>query len=336
MLRRGPASVQAGLDPERALVVEGLTDIASVALLRLEGAARHDVLRVAPELAPVLDSLHERGVLDDDPERGGLSAHWRERLAPDIAALALSGSSTALAQRVVARRRRTAVAVRGNDSAAAAVAVGLASAGLGVVALDGPDRVTAVSDRPPVSEPYVSWREEVGTAVRRLGAHPTAIGTRGRGPSVVVVCSAADVDLPWTDPELCDDLVADGVPHLPVAVTADAARVGPLVVPGRTPCLWCLELRAGDRDAAWPALVDQVRLRHPVARAHTGVLTSATAALAVAQVLHLLDAIDARSPVTLGAQVELRAPDGLTRVLPVRRHPGCGCGWQSQGDTMAG
>ena len=336
-LRRGRDRVQAGLDPERVVVVEGLTDIASSALLHLDGgAARHDVLRLAPELAAVLDALHERGVLDDDPDGSGLSAHWRARLAPDIAALAVAGSSTAHAQRVLARRRRTAVAVRGNDQAAAQVAVGLAGAGLGVVALEGPDRLTGVTDVPPVTEPHVSWREEVGAVVRRLGAHPTPTATRGRGPAVVVISAAADVDLPWTDPELADDLLADGVPHLPVAVTAEAARVGPLVIPGRTACLWCLELSARDRDAAWPALVDQVRLRHAVARAHTGVLTVSAATLAVAQVLHLLDTGDECAPVTATAQIEVGTPDGLTRVLPVQRHPACGCGWAGNDDTMAG
>jgi hypothetical protein len=340
LLRRGRDRVQIGLDPERAVVVERLSDVAGSALLHLDGATgRHQVLALAPELAAVLDELDERGLLEDDPGRfPGLSSVRRDRQALDIAGLAAAVDSTPEALRVMARRARSAVVVRGTDRAAAQVALGLAAAGVGVVTLEGPDRETTLADLTPVGpfEPHTSWREQVAEAVRGQGAHPTAVGTRARRPVLTVVCAAADVDLPWTDPELADDLLADGVPHLPVAVTADAALVGPLVVPGRTACLWCLDHRASDRDAAWPALADQVRLRHATARAQNGVLATVAAATAVAQALQLVDAPGTATPVCLGAQVELRAPDALARVVPVAPHPACGCGWDGGTRTMVG
>lgn len=340
VLRRGADRVQLGVDPERTVVIERLTDVASTALLHLDGrTGRHEVVRAAPELDGVLDELAERGLLDDDPgPTAVLSTARRERWAPDIAGLALSSSSTMAALTVMARRQRSAVVVRGNDRAAAHIALGLAAAGVGAVVLDGPDRETTMADLTPVGpfEPYVSWRQEVAEGIRRQGSHPTAVALRSRRPALVVLCSAADIDLPWTDPELADDLLADGVPHLAVAVTGDAARVGPLVVPGATPCLWCLDHRARDLDPAWPALADQVRLRHARTRAQSGVLATAAAGVAVAQSLQLVDAPGSATPVTLGAQVELRAPDCLARVLSVVPHPTCGCGWAGGRDTMAG
>ena len=340
VLRRGRDRVQIGLDPDRAVLVEGLSDVASTALLHLDGATgRHEVLAFAPELEDVLDELDRRGLLEDDPgPYAGVSSVRRARQAPDIAGLALTTSSTPDALRVMARRARSAVVVRGTDRAAAHVAVGLAAAGIGVVALQGHDRIATAADLTPVGplEPHVSWREQVSEAVRREGAHPTAVGTRARRPVLAVVCSAADVDVPWTDPELADDLLADGVPHLPVAVTGDAARVGPLVVPGSTACLWCLDHRARDLDAAWPALADQIRLRHATARAQDGVLATVAAAMAVAQALQLVDAPGTAAPACLGAQVELRTPDAIGRLLPVTRHPTCGCGWNGGPVTMVG
>jgi bacteriocin biosynthesis cyclodehydratase domain-containing protein len=334
ILRRGPDRLQVGLDPASALVVQGLSDVASAALLRLDGrTGRHDLVRAAPELAAVLDALQREGVLADDEPGTTLAAWRRERHAPDLAALALVAGTTRAAEQVLARRARSTVVVRGNDRAAAHVAVGLAAAGVGTVALEGPDRPAAADDVTGVSpwEPGVSWREQVSEAVRRLGTHPVRVGVRP--PALVVVCAAADADLPWTDPELCDDLLADGVVHLPVAVAGAAARVGPTVVPGLTPCLWCLDLRAADADPAWPALADQLRLRHPVARAHDGVLATAAAALAVAEVLQVVDG--SGEPATYAAALELRAPAALPREVPVVRHPVCGCGWDDNRGRMS-
>jgi hypothetical protein len=340
VLRRGPSQVQIGVDPERAVVVDHLGDVASAALLRLDGATgRHAVLGAAPELERVLDALQDTGVLDDDPgPAGGLSAARRERLGPDLAGLALTTSSTLEAARILVRRHRATVAVRGNDRAAAHVALGLAAAGVGTVVLEGPDRVTTLADVTAVGpfEPQVSWRGELAEALRRQGAHPTSVGRRSTRPSVVLLCSAADSDLPWTDPELADDLLGDGLPHLPVAVSGDRARVGPLVLPGLTACLWCVDRRARDHDAAWPALADQLRLRHPRAWAQSGVLAAVAGAFAVAQALQVVDGAAPGSAVCADAQVEFRAPDCLPEALRVVRHPVCGCGWAEGSATMVG
>jgi len=52
--------------------------------------------------------------------------------------------------------------------------------------------------------------------------------------------------------------LADDVPHLPVAFEPGGATVGPLIVPGRTPCLACQEAHERDRDPSWPGLHAQL------------------------------------------------------------------------------
>jgi bacteriocin biosynthesis cyclodehydratase domain-containing protein len=51
------------------------------------------------------------------------------------------------------------------------------------------------------------------------------------------------------------------IPHLPVVFSDSAARVGPLIEPGRGPCLTCLELAHVDTDPSWPAMACQLAPR---------------------------------------------------------------------------
>lgn len=48
------------------------------------------------------------------------------------------------------------------------------------------------------------------------------------------------------------------VPHLPIVFGDSGVRVGPLVLPGAGPCLFCIDLEHTDRDPAWPALASQL------------------------------------------------------------------------------
>ena len=340
VLRRGRSTVQIGVDPESAIVIDRLRDDAATALLHLDGVTgRHEFLLLAPELAGVLDRLHDLGLLDDDPGQSAtLSRVRRGRQHSDLAALAIVLRSATDAVAVLAHRSRATVVVRGSDTTATHIALGLAAAGIGTVALDGPDHEVLATDLTTHGpwEEGESWREAVSEALRRQGAHPTSVGRRSR-PSLVIVCGAADTDHPWTDPELADDLLADSVPHLAVATASRSARVGPLVIPGVSSCLWCVDRRSTDLDPAWPAIADQLRLRHPRAQAVSTPLTALCASYAVLEALAVVDARRAtHQPLTLGAQLELRATDPLPRVLGAAPHPLCGCGWGAGADTMVG
>ena len=50
----------------------------------------------------------------------------------------------------------------------------------------------------------------------------------------------------------------DDTAHLPVGFEPGALTVGPLVIPGRTPCLSCRDGHERDRDAAWPLVHAQL------------------------------------------------------------------------------
>jgi bacteriocin biosynthesis cyclodehydratase domain-containing protein len=119
-------------------------------------------------------------------------------------------------------------------------------------------------------------------------------------------------------------LVAAGIPHLAARVVELTGIVGPLVVPGRTSCLRCLELHRGDRDPAWPRIAAQAAHRGSVVAACDVTLATHVAALAAQQVLASLDGF---SPATVDGTVEVSLPYGLPRRRSWRPHPACGCAW---------
>lgn len=133
-------------------------------------------------------------------------------------------------------------------------------------------------------------------------------------PGLTIV--ATDTQEP--DRSLTDALARAGQAHLVVRLEADRAVVGPLVVPGATPCVRCQDLLRCRCDAAWPMLVAQL------CRDRAGpdrVLLAWAVATTVAQVrCHLAGgAAD-----VVGRTLELGTDNVLrTREWPV--HPDCGC-----------
>jgi bacteriocin biosynthesis cyclodehydratase domain-containing protein len=138
------------------------------------------------------------------------------------------------------------------------------------------------------------------------------------------LCVLADGSAP--DPTRLVVLHRDRIAHLTVRLRDGTGVVGPLVLPGRTACLGCVELHRCARDPGWSSVTAQL-----VGRPGRGgaAAAAATAALGVAQVLAALDVAGgggSAAPPVLGAALELDPTSGelLRRPWPV--HPDCTCG----------
>ena len=89
--------------------------------------------------------------------------------------------------------------------------------------------------------------------------------------------------------ELPAALMRQRMPHL-VALRREAIGVvGPLVLPGRTACLGCVELARSDRDPAWPFILAQLAGQAAQPAACAATLAAAVAAQAASQLLTFLD-----------------------------------------------
>ena len=125
-------------------------------------------------------------------------------------------------------------------------------------------------------------------------------------------------------PELPGTLVAGNVAHLSVAASEAIGVVGPLVIPGRTSCLSCVDMARTDRDPAWPLILAQACGRAPHPAACAAVLAAAVAAQATAQVLAFLDRA-APATAVINGTLELVLPDWQWRRHSWAPHPQCRC-----------
>jgi bacteriocin biosynthesis cyclodehydratase domain-containing protein len=110
------------------------------------------------------------------------------------------------------------------------------------------------------------------------------------------------------------------IPHLPVVFSDSTIRLGPLVVPGSGPCLYCLELAHIDRDPAWPAMAAQLL------RATAPSETTRTSIDVAARVAGLVDdRFRTRARPLFGESVSISAATGKVRRLEHLPHERCGC-----------
>jgi len=130
--------------------------------------------------------------------------------------------------------------------------------------------------------------------------------------------------------ELPGVLVSHAVPHLAASASEAIGVVGPLVLPGRSACLRCLDLARTERDPAWPLILAQLASQAATdPRGCDTVLATMVAAQAAAQALAFLDqGAEAAAAVTNGT-LELVLPGWQWRRRTWQPHPQCGCQHQA-------
>lgn len=316
---RDRGTLQIGIDPRRAVAVAGAGTAAGLIEL-LDGSRDRPALLAAArergipaeEADRLIGLLAGAGVLDGSVAAPG-------RLAAEVAAAGLVYGDGDGGARALARRAGTYVRVYGAGKVGATVAALLAGAGIGHVAC----RDTAVAGAADVT-PGGLGEADVGAA-RTAGV---ARAVRWAGPEVRTDDDNARPDLAVLTgphgPELARALVADGVPHLTATAGEAIGLVGPLVLPGWTACLHCLNLTRSDRDPAWPLVLAQLTGREPAVPACGCVLATTVAAQASAQVLTFVDRGSAEA--VTGATLELVLPDWQWRRRHWPPHPSCDCG----------
>jgi hypothetical protein len=344
-LWRDRDTLQFGVDPRRAVALGALGPAAAVISL-LDGSRDREGLIAtagtygipAPAVSRVLGLLAEAGVLDDFPAglHASLPDRVRARLAPELATAALAYGDSDGGARVLARRRAAFVRVHGAGRTGACVATFLAASGVGRVACADPEPAEAADLAPAglVEADLGAPRQE--GAARAVGRAAPEVRTRDDGgvPDLVILTRPVL-------PDVTGALVRGRVPHLAVQTAEAIGVIGPLVRPGRSACLRCVDLRKADADPQWPTILAQATFARAQPQACDTVLAALAAAVACAQALALIDrglaAADGGSglagrgsgpggPVTVNGTLEVVLPDWQWRRRTWLPHPACTCG----------
>lgn len=314
VVQRDATTVQIGTEHPRRLLLRDAPARAVQVLAGLNG--REPAGEVVARFDG--DPLVWQAVLSGLARAGLLVPGGREDMpAPRLLGerLALSHQhGPATADRLLRARADAVVVVDGVGAVAGTVSALLASAGVGHVHQQDAGRAAAGRGRPVAgplgSRPAVNaaaWQAAPGVRVHRPAPQLP--------PSVVVLADGALPDL-----GRAAALVTARIPHLAVWVTQARLVVGPLVLPGRTACLGCLERARTDADPGWPEVGRAMRDR-PVPPA--ALQSHAAAGLAAGQVLDLLDGL--AQPDTVNGTLERSTGSPLVRRRSWQPHPDCGC-----------
>jgi hypothetical protein len=289
-------TLQIGIDSRRAVALSGMAGIAWMIGLLDGSRDRAQVIQAAvdrgipAEVAErVLALLATAGALDDFPAGTlrVLTPPLRARLAAELATVSLAHGDGDGGARTLARRLAAQIRVHGGGRIGAGIASLLATSGVG--------RVTRADTGDDGPRPPDRTRPDLAVLV-------------GRSPM-----------------ELRASLMREQIPHLAASAGEAIGIVGPLVIPGRSACLRCMDLTRTDRDPAWPLILAQLTGRAPDPLACDAPLAAAVAAQAAAQGLAFIDRAAAAEAVTNGT-LELFLPGWQWRRRTWPRHRDCACG----------
>jgi hypothetical protein len=312
-------TVQIGIDPRRAVALTGMSQARSMLSLLDGSRDRAQVIAAATERGisaqtadRIITLLAAGGALDDFPASTlrALPRPVRRRLAAELATVSLARGDGDGGARSLARRHAAQVQIYGPGRIGPVIASILAASGVGLITRaddHAADRGTGPGPAHHAADP--------GTRPR-----PAA-----RPPGGTTVLADLAIVTGHQAPEPPSGLMSDRVPHLAASASEAIGVVGPLVLPGRTACLRCLDHARADKDPAWPLILAQLAARQPDPPACDAVLATAVAAQAAAQALAFID----RTPevkAVINGTLELVLPAWQWRRRTWRPHMACACG----------
>jgi hypothetical protein len=344
-------TLQIGIDSRRAVALTGMAGVARVIALLDGSRDRAQVIQAAADHGipgetadRVVTLLAAAGALDDFPAGTLrlLPSPLRARLAAELATASLAHRDGDGGARTLARRLAAQVCIHGGGRVGAGIASLLTTSGVGRVT-DADPAGAAPGAAQPSTKPPSTPRSGTSVSADRPSTESLGPPRSGRSPASAARTSTKSPGRLRPGPprpgpprpdlavlvgrhplELRASLMREQIPHLAAAADEAIGIVGPLVIPGRTACLRCMDLTRADRDPAWPLILAQLLGRQPDLLACDAPLAAAVAAHAAAQVLAFIDR-PAESGAVANGTLELVLPSWQWRRRTWPPHPDCDC-----------
>ena len=329
-LRRGPGSLQLGLSPDTAVVLDGLSDAEIAVTEGLDGSMDIPTLYAvataagvaADRVSSLIATLHERHLLlETTTDRAWLSRvdqPRRHTLRPGTTAVAIAAAYDLPGDGIdyVAARATQQVVIGGEGDLPYALADLLRAGGIGGVSV-GTNAVNALD---------LELRGHRATRGRTRYGSVSDLPAR---PDLVVLTAMGAIH-----PDAGEPWLRRGIPHLPLVAQGHRVLLGPLITRSTGPCLTCMDLHRRDRDAAWPVVLAQLAPAWPLHPAAPVNLESALTAMAIGAAAMIVHAYLDGQPVPGDLSLELSLPFPVALCRRWFRHPLCGCA--AEHETMAG
>ncbi|MEV4016944.1 hypothetical protein AB0J35_41280 [Nonomuraea angiospora] len=168
--------------------------------------------------------------------------------------------------------------------------------------------------------PWGGLGHEADESVRRPSVNAMAggpyLGDQSDRPDLVILTPVAPLD-----GVLVNQLTSLGIPHLLASAFEGHGTVGPLVIPGKTACLHCLDLTRRDRDPMWPIVTARLGGYPPGEIACDVILAGLVAAAVVG---HALAYLDGRESAVTNGTMDV-TPDWRWKRRSWTIHPQCRC-----------
>ncbi len=335
---RDRQTVQYGVAPAHAVLL-GPVDNTTAGFMELMDGTR-SLVQLSEEAARLglppgtadrlVDRLTSAGVLDDSTADRQAAASVSDRLRPDLGSLSVVHREPGGGLRKLAARRDMCVQVRGAGRVGSLVASTLSAAGVGEVQVADGGHVEPW-DTIPGGIPADDCGERRDAAARRAVGRArswrSSSRSGSRGPVRLVVFAPRDgLDAYAPDPAASEGFVQAGTPHLYGGVVESTGVVGPLVLPGVSPCAGCLLRGRAEREPSWPLVVGQWRTsgrrRSGIPACDSALATMVAGAIASCA----LSFLDGDGACAAGYRMRFALPYLMGDTEQFSPHPECPCG----------
>jgi hypothetical protein len=334
---------------DRGLVV---TSSARAALTAMDGTNTCLDLSVSlgiplAEISVLVNELNDAGLIDTQKSKISVHARFHSpnanrashesenrndgavrqlqiKLAPELSSTTWLANVRDGGVEIMSQRRDWHVSVFGDSRIATLLYGILLSSGVSHTYLKGGDDQKRVSEEDMCagflhpSDIGLTFGSRTQELSRELSLFPPSKIVSSENPSRFMIA----VGKPPAD--RVQEWMSDGVPHLFID-GAEGARIslGPIVIPGHTPCLRCVSMALEDQNPMWRE-ISMRRLIAPVSEVPVAVAHQ-VAGVAALEILHFLDEGQSQLIGTT-TQMSYHRPINIQQqTFP--RHPACGCNW---------